>query len=155
LLANRLAPHNKNANKYKVVESLGSSYPFVINRQFGKPNTEPKSSIDIKSEGLRAIILQALEDDNNALAYSISREESIIVDLDVLLKCFPQLENHLVIYIGLTSTTPGKRTDASSELLKKLVEFLKLLREINIPPTIQTGKVNILPMMISGELSES
>jgi hypothetical protein len=40
---------------------------------------EPKSSIDIKSKRLRAIVLQALEDDNNASAYSISGEEGITV----------------------------------------------------------------------------
>ncbi|KAI9765003.1 MAG: hypothetical protein M1840_007925 [Geoglossum simile] len=140
---------DRSANKYKIVESPGSPYPFVVNRRFGKPNTEPKSSIDIKSEGLRAIVLQALEDGNNA--YSTSGEEDITVDLDVLLECFPQLEDRLAIYTGFTSAPPRKRTDAPGEYLGKLVGFLKPLREIDTPPTTRTGEVDVLSVMIPAE----
>ena len=71
--------------------------------------------------------------------------------MDVLLKCFPQLEDRLAIYTGFTSATPGKRTDALGEYLNKLVEFLKPLREINTPPTTPTREVDILSMMIPAE----
>ncbi|KAI9765402.1 MAG: hypothetical protein M1839_005506 [Geoglossum umbratile] len=133
---------DQSANKYKIVEPPGSPDPFVVNRRFGKPNTKPESSIDIKSEGLRAIVLQALEYGNNALAYS---------RLDVLLECFPQLEVCLAIYTGFTSATPRKRTDTPGEYLKKLVEFLKSLREIDTPPTTRTGEVDLLSVMIPAE----
>ena len=71
--------------------------------------------------------------------------------MDILLKCFPQLEDCLAIYTGFTSATPGKYTDAFSEYLNKLVEFLEPLREINILPTTLTREVNILSMMIPVE----
>ncbi|KAI9765730.1 MAG: hypothetical protein M1840_007163 [Geoglossum simile] len=142
---------DQSANKYRIVEFPGSSYPFVVNRQFRKPNTKPKSSIDIKSEGLRAVVLQALEDGNNDLAYSTFREEGITVDLDVFLESIPQLEHRLAIYTGFTSATPRKRTDTPGEYLKLLVEFLKPLREIDTSPTTRTGEVDMLSVMIPAE----
>ncbi|KAI9770681.1 MAG: hypothetical protein M1839_003065 [Geoglossum umbratile] len=133
---------DQSANKYNIVESSGSSYPFVVSRRFGKPNTEPKRSINIKSEGLRAIVLQALEDDSNASARSPFGEEGITVDLEALLSCLSQLEDRLAIYAGFT-LAPAKRTDAPGEHLKKLVKFLKPFREINIMPTTHSEEADI------------
>ncbi|KAI9770686.1 MAG: hypothetical protein M1839_003070 [Geoglossum umbratile] len=108
---------DKGTGGYKTVESPGSAeYPFVVRRRFGKPNTDPKCYIDIESEGLRAIVLQALE--NNASAYI--GEEDITIDLGIPLNCLLQLEDHLATL---------------SEHLKRLVKFLKPFQEINIPST--------------------
>ncbi|KAI9854203.1 MAG: hypothetical protein M1813_001335 [Trichoglossum hirsutum] len=126
---------DKSANEYKIVEHPGSPYPFAVNRRFGKPDMEPKSSIDSKSKRLRAIVLQALEDDNNASAYSISGEEGITVYLNVLLNCLPQLEDRLAIYTSFTLAPLDKCADAPSEHLGRLVKFLKPLQEINTPLT--------------------
>ena len=51
----------------------------------------------------------------------------------------------------LQQPPPGKCADAPAERLKKLVEFLKPLREINTLPTTRTGKVDILSMVIPAE----
>ncbi|KAH0538355.1 hypothetical protein FGG08_005050 [Glutinoglossum americanum] len=119
---------DQSANGYRIVESPGIPYPFVVNRQFGKPNTEPKCSVNIKSKGLRAIVLQALEDDGNASAHS--GEEDITIDLDVLLNCVPQLKDRLALFTGFTPADSAKRADKPGKHLEKLMEFLMPFQEI-------------------------
>ncbi|KAI9772491.1 MAG: hypothetical protein M1840_000696 [Geoglossum simile] len=100
---------DKGTGGYKTVESPGSTeYPFVVRRRFGKLNTDPEYYIDIDSEGLRAIVLHALDNNNNASAYI--REEGITVDLSIPLNCLLQLKDRLATL---------------SEHLKRLVKFLK------------------------------
>ena len=64
--------------------------------------------------------------------------------MDVLLNCLPQLEECLAFYEGFA---PTKRADAPGEHLKKLVEILLPLREIDTPPVTHSRKVDILSMM--------
>jgi hypothetical protein len=58
--------------------------------------------------------------------------------LDVLLNRLPQLEDRLAICTGFTLVPLANLADAPSEHLKKLVKFLKPLREIDMPPTPHT-----------------
>ncbi|KAI9766556.1 MAG: hypothetical protein M1839_004883 [Geoglossum umbratile] len=144
---------DKTTNMYKIAVSPGSTkFPFSVNRRFGKPNTEPKYSINIKSGGLRAIVLQALEDGNNASACTFG-EGGITVGSEDLLNCLPQLEDRLAFYTGFTLAPPTELADAPGEHLKRLVKFLKPLREINIPPTTHSGEVDILSLMPQAEVA--
>ncbi|KAI9769843.1 MAG: hypothetical protein M1840_003837 [Geoglossum simile] len=129
---------DKGVGGYKTVESPGSAeYPFVVRRRFGKPNTDYKICIDITSEGLRAIVRQALEDAKDASSCNMFKE-SITVDLDALLNCLPQLEECLA-FQGFT--LPG---DVCGKHLKKLMGFLLPLREIDTPPVTHSREVDIL-----------
>jgi len=58
----------------KIREHPGSLYQFSVNRRFSKPDAEPKAYINVNSDGLRAIALQALEDGGNPSANSILGE---------------------------------------------------------------------------------
>jgi hypothetical protein len=67
--------------------------------------------------------------------------------LNVLLNCLPQLEEREALYIGFSLAAPARGMDTPGEHLKKLVEFLKPLREINTPPATYSREVDILSMM--------
>ena len=67
--------------------------------------------------------------------------------MDVLLNCLPQLEERLALYTGFTLSVPTNRADAPGEYLKKLVEFLKPLREIDTPPAAHAREVDVLSVM--------
>ncbi|KAI9770958.1 MAG: hypothetical protein M1840_002662 [Geoglossum simile] len=110
---------NQNTNKYEVTapEDGSVEHPFIIHRMLGNPGTGPKCNVDIRSKGLRNIILWALENTSDPLHTEAiprtPRRDDLTVDLDILLKCFTRLEENL-------------------EHLGRLVRFLTPFREIDV-----------------------